>query len=126
MPLLNICGTTSERKTFSIASIFLSGEDESRYRWALATLLALLAKENIRLPRVILTDRDLALMNAIVSFKELEGVVHILCRWHVNKNVLAKCKQHFPKAVRDAQGRVVREPTFQAFLDEWQALSTLI
>ncbi|XP_044718760.1 MULE transposase domain-containing protein [Hirsutella rhossiliensis] len=90
MPLLNVCGSTAERKTFSVASIFLNGEAEPQYRWALQCLLELAAEEGIPMPRVIVTDRDLALMNALVSCPELEHVIHLLCRWHVNKNVLTK------------------------------------
>ncbi|KAM4058286.1 MULE transposase [Hirsutella rhossiliensis] len=71
MPLLNTCGSTSEKKTFSVASVFLSGEAEPQYRWALQCLLDLAAEEGIPLPRVIVTDRELALMNALVSFSEL-------------------------------------------------------
>jgi len=41
-------------------------------------------------PQVIVSDRDPALMNAIsVVFPE---ATNILCRFHINKNVKAKCK----------------------------------
>ena len=41
-------------------------------------------------PQVIVSDRDLALMNAInVVFPE---ATNILCRFHINKNVKAKCR----------------------------------
>jgi len=45
------------------------------------------------LPSVIVTDRELALMNAI-------GIVfptarHLLCRWHISKNVTTNCKKMF-------------------------------
>jgi len=41
-------------------------------------------------PKVIVSDRDLALMNAInVVFLE---ACNILCRFHINKNVKTKCK----------------------------------
>jgi len=41
-------------------------------------------------PQVIVSDRDFALMNAIsVIFPE---TTNILCRFHINKNVKAKCK----------------------------------
>lgn len=123
MPLLNICGITYSRKTFSIASIFLPGEAEREYRWALTTLLTLLREQGIRLPRVIVTDRDLALINAIRSYHELEQAVQLLCRWHISKNILAKCKPYFPKAVRNPQTRQIeRAPSFLAFLDEWELL----
>ena len=38
----------------------------------------------------MVSDRDIALMNAInVVFLE---AVHLLCRFHIDKNVKAKCK----------------------------------
>ena len=41
-------------------------------------------------PQVIVSDRDLALMNTIsVVFPE---ATNILCQFHINKNVKAKCK----------------------------------
>ncbi|XP_027940169.1 uncharacterized protein LOC114194244 [Vigna unguiculata] len=41
-------------------------------------------------PQVIVTDRDLALMNAVgIVFPEC---YHLLCRFHIQKNVQAKCK----------------------------------
>jgi len=45
-------------------------------------------------PTVIFSDRDLALMNAIeVVFPE---ACNLLCRFHINKNVKAKCKMLVP------------------------------
>ena len=42
------------------------------------------------LPVVIVTDRDLALMNAMKTvFPEC---TNLLCKSHINKNVKAKCK----------------------------------
>lgn len=122
MPLLNICGTTHTKRTFSIASVFLSGEAESEYRWAITALLTLLAKEDIKPPQVIVTDRELALINALTSFQELENAAHLLCRWHISKNVLAKCKSYFPKATRNTQGQIERAPSFTSFLQDWEKL----
>ncbi|KJZ67948.1 hypothetical protein HIM_12662 [Hirsutella minnesotensis 3608] len=122
MPLLNICASTSEGKTFSVASVVMSGEDEPRYAWALTTLLALLAREGIPLPQVIVTDRDLALVNAITNAPKLKGVTVLLCRWHVSKNVLAKCMHYFPAARKDSSNRVTREQAFKEFHDDWTLL----
>ncbi|KAM4055596.1 MULE transposase [Hirsutella rhossiliensis] len=122
MPLLNVCGSTAEKMTFSIAAVFLSGEAEPHYRWSLQCLLELAEEEGIPMPRVIVTDRELALMKAIVSFPALRLVICLLCRWHVNKNVLANCKAYFPKAKRDDKNRVIRDPKFTTFLKEWHSL----
>ena len=42
------------------------------------------------LPRVIVTDRDLALMNAMKFF--FRKSTNLLCLFHIDKNVKAKCK----------------------------------
>ena len=62
----------------------------------------------------IITDRELALINCLDSqFPESR---HLLCQWHVNTNVLAKTKKHFPGPIKDDLGKVKRHPAFQAFL----------
>jgi len=42
------------------------------------------------LPGVIVTDRDLALKNALKTV--FPDATNLLCRFHINKNVKAKCK----------------------------------
>ena len=57
-------------------------------------------------PKLIATDRELALMNAIsIVFPSAR---HILCMWHINKNVLAHTKRFFP----------VQED-FDSFMEHW-------
>ena len=41
-------------------------------------------------PRVIVTDRDLALVRAIEG--EFPDAHHLLCRWHINQNLLKFCR----------------------------------
>ena len=48
---------------FNVSYIFLSSEREDSYTWAVDRLWVLM--DNDFLPRVIVTDRELALMNAI-------------------------------------------------------------
>ena len=119
MPLLNICGSTSTKKTFSVAAVFLDGEKIQCYSWALRQLLQLVADESIAFPRITVTDRDTALIQALGSFPQLEKSVNLICKWHINMNVLAKCKSYFP-AAKKVGNRVVRAPAFVAFLSEWK------
>lgn len=121
MPLLNICGVTSSNKTFTVASIFLHREVEESYSWALSVLLKIIEQYQISPPRVTVTDRELALINAIESQPALKDSVNLLCRWHINMNVLTKCKSMFPGAKR-VNGVVERDPSFQAFLQDWGKL----
>ena len=121
LPLLNICGATSSKKTFSVAAIFLEGEKIQHYFWALRHLLRLLAKEDIPPPRVTVTDRDAALIKALGSFPQLKSSVNLLCKWHINQNVLAKCKSYFSRATKVGK-KVVRVPAFTEFLKEWKKI----
>ncbi|XP_045810896.1 uncharacterized protein LOC123905333 [Trifolium pratense] len=90
MPLFEIVGFTSTEKTFNVAFAWLSNEKEDNFIWALQQLRCLLRRET-NLPKVILTDRDLALMNAIPAvFPEAAALV---CRFHVKKNVRTKAAE---------------------------------
>ncbi|XP_052723733.1 uncharacterized protein LOC128193696 [Vigna angularis] len=89
LPLLEIVGMTSTGLTFSAAFAFLSTERQSNFTWALEKMKGLFLTSEGG-PKVIVTDRDLALMNAISSvFPES---YQMLCRFHILKNVKAKCK----------------------------------
>lgn len=57
--------------------------------WALGMLRSVLGEDAFS--AVIVTDRDMALMNAISSV--FPSAIHLLCRWHINRNALAKCKK---------------------------------
>jgi hypothetical protein len=79
-----------------------------------------MAISSIKEPVSIVTDRELALISCIDTlFLESR---HLLCRWHINMNVLAKTKKHFPGPIKDSNGKVKRHPFFQAFLDNWNTL----
>ncbi|KAI5427431.1 hypothetical protein KIW84_032738 [Lathyrus oleraceus] len=90
-PLFEIVGMTSTELTFAVAFAYMESEQKENFCWVLEKLKELFVKKDL-CPQVILTDRDLALM------KEIEIVfprsINFLCRFHINKNVGAKCKQH--------------------------------
>ncbi|KAL8539394.1 hypothetical protein ACS0TY_001135 [Phlomoides rotata] len=91
LPYLEIVGVTSTRMTFCVASVYFLAEKEKNYQWALGILRDLLG--DVSLPTVIITNREKALMNAIATkFPESK---HFLCTWHIDRNVLAKCKGDF-------------------------------
>ena len=63
------------------------------------------------------------MIKALEKHRFFDSVAHILCRWHVSMNVLAKTKRFFPKARFDASNRrTVRVATFQEFLNDWNQL----
>ena len=101
MLLLNICAITGNNMVIQVGLVFLSGEKESDYNWAIDYLLNIMAEHSIEVPSSIVTDRDLDL---------------ILYHWHVNMNVLAKTKKWFPAPIRDTSGVYHRHPQFQEFI----------
>ena len=124
MPLLNLCGVTGNKKTIQTALCFLSGEKKEDYEWAMTQFKELLEKHDIPWPLSIVTDRELALMNALE--KVFPDVVHILCTWHVNMNILANCRKHFPKDLKDPEQTspqgYITDPKWESFLKDWSAL----
>ncbi|KAI5415612.1 hypothetical protein KIW84_040870 [Lathyrus oleraceus] len=90
-PLFEIVGMTSTELTFAVAFAYMESEQTENFCWVLEKLKELFVKKDM-CPQVILTDRDLALMKAIeIVFPRS---INLLCRFHINKNVDAKCKQH--------------------------------
>lgn len=116
LPLLNFCGIQALRKSFSIAAVFINAEKEEQYTWALQALREFLIEEDLPLPKLIVTDRELALINALKHHEAFTLVPRLLCRWHVNMNVLAKGKRFFPPAIRLPDGSIKRNERFAAYL----------
>ncbi|XP_076946343.1 uncharacterized protein LOC143617766 [Bidens hawaiensis] len=71
------------------------------------------------MPRVILIDRDLALMNACnVVFPD---AAKLLCRWHISQNVKKHCKQSFVRGNKnweyfeELRSSLIHSPTLDAY-----------
>lgn len=107
MPLLNIVGVTSTNQTFTAFNCFMNDETAESYTWALEKFRECLEKpdENI----IFVTDRELALMTAIKSIFPRRK--HILCGWHIEKNILANCVGYFTNS-----------GGFDGFFDRWSQL----
>jgi hypothetical protein len=69
---------------------FLFREKEVDYKWAIDWIRNLIAKHSIEEPSSIVTDRELALIKCLDQFPASQ---YILCRWHVNMNVLVNTKK---------------------------------
>ena len=88
MPLLEIVGVTPTNMTFCIAFVFMHKEKESNYIWALNCLKSTM--NGCMFPRVIVTDRELALMKACnIIIPDAKG---LLCRWHIYRSIMRKCR----------------------------------
>jgi hypothetical protein len=102
MPLLHIAGFSGNNKTFSSAAFcFLAEENLEYYSWALETFSSTLTSHEIPPPDFLLTDCELALMNAIAKF--FLNSIHMLCTWHINKNILANASKIVKNADEEKQ-----------------------
>ncbi|KAL5170587.1 Protein FAR1-RELATED SEQUENCE 5 [Glycine soja] len=78
LPLLDFVGVTPTAMTFSAGFAYLEAERVNNIVWALERFRGLFLRHD-RLPLVIVTDRDLALMNAMKAvFPES---TNLLCSW---------------------------------------------
>jgi hypothetical protein len=117
MPLLTICGVTFLGTTFIVGFAFIEKETTKYYDWVLYQLNRLYISLGLPRPRVIATDRDLALMEAIATrfptypTIHSEGTRHVLCLWHLHRNVAKNCKAFF-----------AIDEEWEAFLAAWHAI----
>jgi len=117
MPLLNIVGITATYNSFSAGFAFLCEEIEETYSWALQKY-----KDITKVfPKVIVTDRELALMNSIE--KVYPSTQNLLCIWHINKNIVAKCKPLVSASLWDSfvldWNACVSSHTIYSFEENW-------
>ncbi|KAI7954204.1 hypothetical protein MJO28_006751 [Puccinia striiformis f. sp. tritici] len=93
LPMLHVMGQAATNKSFLIAFCFLMYENDKGYLWAVNNLTKHVWRGE-RVPRVFITDRETALRNALaIVFPDSKA--H-LCAWHINTNIIAACKKHFP------------------------------
>ncbi|XP_021717947.1 PKS-NRPS hybrid synthetase CHGG_01239-like [Chenopodium quinoa] len=93
MPFFEIVGVTPTNQNFLVTYAFMRSESEESYRWVLQCLRLLIGHH--REPSVLLTDRELGLCAALKSV--FPNTRHMLCVWHINKDVEAKFTSMFEK-----------------------------
>ena len=119
MPLLDMIGVDATQRSFCIAFAFLSGETEADYMWALKWLKSLYTT----LPSVILTDRCLAVINAASTLFPPPTTATLICIWHANKAVLARCQPAFADNAEEWKEfygfwhDIIRSPTEEEYND---------
>ncbi|KAJ1388696.1 MULE transposase domain [Sesbania bispinosa] len=89
LPLLEIVGVTSTGLTFSVAFAYMEQARSNNFTWVLEKLRAMILILDTS-PQVIVTDKDIALMNAVEKVFPMSA--HLLCQFHIARNVKAKCK----------------------------------
>lgn len=92
MPFVQMVGVTSTLKSFAVAHAFISLETAAYFKWVLDQLDESLDQKLVK-PRVVVSDRDLALMKAC---KEVwPEAARLVCRWHIFENINRHCRASF-------------------------------
>jgi hypothetical protein len=125
MPLMVIVGSTNLNTTFHVAYCFLANEGEEDYLWAVQALKVILDQPGHIYPGVVVTDREVALINAVrLTFPMTK---RLLCLWHINENVLSRVSKNFEegplrdKFMEDWAG-VLASPSRLDFEKRWDSL----
>ena len=95
LPLLVITGVTALNTSFYVAFAFKKSEQTPDYVWVTEQLKELYDELHIPYPSVLLTDVQGALINACVTV--FPTAAHMLCIWHVEKNITQNGSQNFAK-----------------------------
>jgi len=111
MSLFEIVGVTSTKMTYSVAFSFLSFERENNFIWTLEMLVGLLTSKH-NMSKVIVTDRDPALMKAVAEV--LPKTDHVVCYFHIEKNVKSRCVTDCRVKTKPSKGKVVDKDAKEA------------
>ena len=82
IPLVVSTGISNEGKNVLFGLCLMNDETYESYRWALKKFF----QHNKSIPELILTDQDPAIIKAV----EQENSVHLLCQWHISRNLRRK------------------------------------
>lgn len=91
-PLLHIMGASSTHQSLSLGYCFMQNESKENYVWALKQLRDCYGPQLLKFKAVV-TDQELALMNAIN--KVFPDSKNLLCKWHIENNILSNIKTYF-------------------------------
>ncbi|XP_026398817.1 uncharacterized protein LOC113294648 [Papaver somniferum] len=106
MPIFKFVGQTSAKSTFTVAFCFLKDETKESYMSALQKV-KLLYQEGYT-PKVLITDKEQALMWAIP--RVFPNTYYHLCKFHLWNNVQTNCKRVIWPAKRTEMERIKKLP----------------
>lgn len=109
MPLLIVSGQTALHTNFYVAFCFMSQETPSDCMWVLSQLKGLYSQLELPDPTVIVIDMERGLMAAIEQ--TFSNTNHLLSIWHLNNNIVIKCKKSFD--IKEA---------WDAFFTKWKTV----
>jgi len=120
-PLLNIISKSPTNRTIQLGYALMPQETTENFLDILGMLKEILDEHDYSSLRCIITDRDLAFLNAVErTFPEIPVLI---CRWHLNKDVEAYMKGAGDEWRQVRQGnKADKSTTMKEFLAEWYKL----
>ena len=92
-PVLNFIAANGENNTIPLGLALMTGGKQQPFEWQLRAFREMLDENGIPHPKVVITDREQACINAIgETFPQAD---RLLCRWHINKAVQHWIRTHF-------------------------------
>ena len=120
LPLLDIVGFTATNRSFVIGQAFLTHEEEQDYVWVLKWIRDLYKEYDLPIPESITTDKAGGVHKACsVIWPE---VPHLLCRWHIDKDVKGYCQKHWLARTEDQVSNDVRKTIINENVKEFMTL----
>lgn len=109
IPLLLIQGVTLMHTSFTIGYCFMESETQEDFNWVLRRFKSQLEARDIPDPKVWVTDKEQASINALGVI--LPNTANIICLWHCGKAVEIRINKTYPPAewVPNANG-IAEEP----------------
>ncbi|XP_025647266.1 protein FAR1-RELATED SEQUENCE 5-like [Arachis hypogaea] len=114
-PLVIFSGCNHHGQTVIFGSGLLSDETTETYKWLLETFVEAMGGKS---PKAVITDRDLAMRNAIKNI--LPDATHRLCGWHLQRNACENIKN--PNFLRDFKGLIYDNNDQRDFDRRWAAI----
>ena len=112
---------------FYIDFCFMFSEFTQDYAWLLQMIIELYELLDIPNLIVIITDAEKRLIAAIPSTYGAAGPNHLLCLWHINKNIVVHCKKWYQTdedwlKFHAAWQTVLYANTVEKFEENWNAM----
>ena len=109
---------TSENESFIIGQAYLSREDTEGLVFVLRWLRDYYIDMDLSPPRTIISDASKAALAAIKLI--WPEVPHLLCIWHVNKDVEARCKILWKQQIELEEPQLGRAARVVRIGEKWQ------
>ncbi|XP_074323452.1 protein FAR1-RELATED SEQUENCE 5-like [Apium graveolens] len=123
MPFIPITGVNHHYQNILFGFALVRDETKTSYKWVLRTWLEVVDNKP---PRIIRTDQDIALGNAIVEVIPMPQTKHTYCTWHISSKFLEKLSYlytNYPDFETEFNACVYKSLTPTKFEGRWEQLA---